>query len=99
MDFYGCEVATNITKDMFKGQKVFGRLARHTKFGTTRQYIVAQVEGCVALPDGVDEGQAAAIGTAALTVYQGIKPFFKKGPKLMIYGGSGGTEMFGYKLR
>jgi NADPH:quinone reductase-like Zn-dependent oxidoreductase len=99
MDFCGRVIATHTTNDVMKeGQKVFGKLDGPTQFGTCGQYVVANTEGCVALPEGVDEDQAAAIGTAGLTAYQSIKPFITTGSKVFINGGSGGTGTFGIQI-
>jgi NADPH:quinone reductase-like Zn-dependent oxidoreductase len=99
LDFCGRIVATHTTNDVFKeGQKVFGRLDGPTQFGTCGQYIIATTKGCAVLPEGVDEDQAAALGTAAITAYQCIKPYVKQGDKVFINGGSGGTGSFGIQF-
>jgi len=52
----------------------------------------------VALTDGVDPVDAGTIGVAGLTAYQSIVPRVKKGDKVFINGGSGGTGVFGIQI-
>ena len=80
------------------GQLVFGVLDGPTKFGTLGQFITAPHAGTTPLPDGVDIDQAAAMGTAGLTAYQSIVPNCKKGDRIYIHGGSGGTGTFGIQF-
>jgi NADPH:quinone reductase-like Zn-dependent oxidoreductase len=99
LDFCGRVVATHATNDEFKeGEKVFGRLDGPAQFGTCGQFIIASTNGCVVLPNGVDEDHAAAIGTAGLTAYQCIVPHVKASSKVFINGGSGGTGTFGIQF-
>jgi NADPH:quinone reductase-like Zn-dependent oxidoreductase len=99
IDFCGRVVAVHPANDtLHVGQKVFGKLDSPTKFGTFAQFTIAPTSGCVALPKGVDEDQAAASGLAALTAYQRIRPHVEAGSKVFINGGSGGTGTFGIQI-
>jgi NADPH:quinone reductase-like Zn-dependent oxidoreductase len=99
IDFCGRVVALHPTNDtLHVGQKVFGKLDTPTKFGTFAQFTIAPTSGCVALPEDVDEDQAAACGLAALTAYQRIEPHVKVGSKVFINGGSGGTGTYGIQI-
>jgi NADPH:quinone reductase-like Zn-dependent oxidoreductase len=99
IDFCGGVVATHPKNDTLQiGQKVFGKLDAPTKFGTFAQFTVARTSGCVPLPKGVDEDQAAASGLGAITAYQRIQPHVKKGSKVFINGGSGGTGTFSIQV-
>ena len=99
IDYSGRVVATGPKLTGLKaGQLVFGRLDMPTKFGTMGQYITAPKAGAVPMPSGLHPDHAAAIGTAGLTAYQCIVPNAKKGDKIFINGGSGGTGVFGIQI-
>ncbi|KAI9714757.1 MAG: hypothetical protein M1820_000046 [Bogoriella megaspora] len=97
MDYCGKVVATGskASADFKSGQFVFGKLDNVTKFGTLGQFITAQRVGAALLPNGVNPDQAAAIGVAGLTAYQCLIPNCKRGDRIFIHGGSGGTGTFG----
>ncbi|KAF1986574.1 NAD(P)-binding protein [Aulographum hederae CBS 113979] len=91
LDYCGKVVKTPRGNDSLAiGDIVFGRHGMPTQFGTLGQYIVAQREGCVLVPKGVDVDSAAAIGTAGITAFQSVVPNVTKGSKVFINGGSGG---------
>lgn len=95
LDFSGHieALGSNVASDQYHvNQAVFGRLDPGTN-GTLAEYTIADVKGCVPLPDGVEFDQAAGIGTCGLTAYQCIEPFVQRdsGEAIFINGGSGGT--------
>lgn len=99
-DFCGRVVESgNAVDSLVDGQLVFGSvgtpIAQH---GTLSEYIVVTTAGCVPLPSGVDPDDGAALGTAAITAYQCIVPYVKRGDKVFINGGSGGTGTFGIQI-
>ena len=98
IDYCGRVVRVGSKVDLEPGQVVFGRLDRPTKFGTLGQYIVASRAGAAPLPNGIGFEQAAAVGTAGLTAYRSIIPNAKRGDKIFINGGSGGTGTFGIQM-
>lgn len=50
------------------------------------------------MPDGLDPLNAATIPVAGLTAYQSIVPYVKKGDKIFVNGGSGGTGIFSLQI-
>lgn len=80
------------------GELVFGRLDWPYRFGTLGQFIKAPRSGVIPLPPGVDVDQAAGIGTAALTAYQSLAPYVKRGDRVFINGGSGGVGIFAIQI-
>ena len=98
LDFSGRIVSVGSDSSSFSiGESVFGRLDP-TQYGTLGQYIIANYDGCVSLPSGIDPDQGAAVGTAGLTAYQSIVPNVKAGDRVFINGGSGGTGTFGIQF-
>ncbi|GAB7349497.1 hypothetical protein MBLNU459_g0207t1 [Dothideomycetes sp. NU459] len=99
MDYCGRVASTGSTIDTLSvGELVFGRLARPTQYGTLGQYILADKEGCVSLPEGLHPDHAATIGTAGWTAYKSIVPNVRSGDRVFINGGSGGTGTFGIQI-
>lgn len=98
-DYCGRVVATGTAIDSIRnGELVFGKLKRPSQFGTLGEYVVVTLSGCIPLPANVEIDHAAAIGVAGLTAYQCIQPNVKKGSKVFINGGSGGTGSFGIQF-
>jgi NADPH:quinone reductase-like Zn-dependent oxidoreductase len=99
IDFAGC-IVTPATGSSFKrGQLVFGASGTNPLAGgALSEFTLTQKESTVALPNGVDPVDAATIGVAGLTAYQSIVPKVKKGDKVFINGGSGGTGVFGIQI-
>ncbi|OCL11073.1 GroES-like protein [Glonium stellatum] len=99
LDFCGRVAATGNTVDSLRiGELVWGRLDGPTRHGTLGQFVIASATGCVPLPDGVDPDQAAGLASAGITAYQSIVPNVKKGDRVFINGGSGGTGIFGIQI-
>ncbi|KAF1817122.1 NAD(P)-binding protein [Eremomyces bilateralis CBS 781.70] len=98
-DFAGRVAATHPTNDALKeGQLVFGRVDPMAFSGTLGEYTVAKLNSLATIPEGVDVDQASGIGTAAVTSYEAIAPFVKKGQKVFINGGSGGTGTYAIQI-
>ncbi|KAH8646605.1 hypothetical protein BGZ60DRAFT_464896 [Tricladium varicosporioides] len=100
LDFCGRVVGTYASNDTFKiGDIVYGALSRPTKFGSLGEFMIAPSGECALLPEGLDPDHAAAIGTAGQTAFQSLDPrIVKKGSKVFINGGSGGTGTFGIQF-
>lgn len=99
LDFCGRVVESGRAIDtLVNGQLVFGTIPPGTQKGTLAEYLVTTRDGCVPLPSGLDPDDAATFGVAGLTAYQSIAPFVKKGDKIFINGGSGGTGTFGIQI-
>ncbi|KAL0936207.1 zinc-binding dehydrogenase [Colletotrichum truncatum] len=99
MDFAGRAVAVgSAVTDIQPGDAVVGRLDPMGAQGSLSEYVVADREGCAAIPGQADFEQAGAVGTAALTAYQTIVPYVKEGDRIFINGGSGGTGTYGIQI-
>ncbi|KAK4986901.1 hypothetical protein LTR66_007736 [Elasticomyces elasticus] len=99
IDFAGCIVTPATGLSLKRSQLVFG-VAGTTPFagGALSEFTLAEKEGTVALPNSVDPIDAATISIAGLTAYQSIVPKVKKGDKVFINSGSGGTGVFGIQI-
>lgn len=99
VDFAGRIVTAAEGSSLKVGQLVFGVSGSNPLAGgALAEYNIAADFGVVAVPDGVDPIDAATLGVAGLTAYQSIVPRVKKGDKIFINGGSGGTGIFGIQL-
>lgn len=97
LDFCGRVAATPnpaLQSGLMIGDLVVGRLDWIYQHGTLAQYTLAHESGVARLPNGVSVNDAAAIGTGALTAYQSLVPWVKKGDKIFVNGGSGGVGTF-----
>lgn len=66
--------------------------------GGLSEFALCGKDAVVALPKGVSVVDASTIAVAGLTAYQTIVPRVKKGDKVFINGGSGGTGVFGIQI-
>ncbi|KAI4131267.1 MAG: hypothetical protein LQ338_001292 [Usnochroma carphineum] len=81
------------------GQLVFGSCGTTPLAGgALREFSVANATSAVPIPEGVSPIDAATIGVAGLTAYQSIVPHVKRGDRVFINGGSGGTGVFGIQF-
>ena len=98
-DFAGCIVTPATGSSLKCGQLVFGGSGT-TPFagGALSEFTLTETNSTVAIPDGVNPVHAATICVAGLTAYQSIMPNVKKGDKVFINGGSGGTGVFGIQI-
>ena len=99
IDFAGCIVTPASGSSLKRSQLVFG-MSGTSPFagGALSEFTLSEKENTVALQDGVDPVDAATIGVAGLTAYQSIVSKVKKGDKVFINGGSGGTGIFGIQI-
>ncbi|KAK4541383.1 hypothetical protein LTR36_007984 [Oleoguttula mirabilis] len=99
VDFAGRIVTPAAGSSLKAGQLVFG-VAGITPWaaGALREYSVTELNGTAALPEGLDQKDAATIGVAGLTAYQSIIPHVKPGDHVFINGGSGGTGVFAIQI-
>jgi NADPH:quinone reductase-like Zn-dependent oxidoreductase len=95
-DFAGRIVTPAANSPLKAGQLIFG-LAGNSPVvgGGMAQYTLASESAVASIPQGVDPIDAATVGIAGLTAYQTIAPYVKKGDKVFLNGGSGGTGVFG----
>jgi NADPH:quinone reductase-like Zn-dependent oxidoreductase len=100
LDFCGrvSELPSSGKSSLKPGQLVFGRLDLPGRYGCLGQYALAPLTGVVPLPPGVGIDQAASLGTGAITAYQSIVPYVKKGDRVFVNGGSGGTGIFAIQI-
>jgi NADPH:quinone reductase-like Zn-dependent oxidoreductase len=62
------------------------------------QFTLCEKNNLVAVPERLSLADAAATPVAGLTAYQTIVPRVKKGDKIFINGGSGGTGVYGIQI-
>ena len=99
LDYAGIIVRPASGSNLKAGQAVFGVCGRSPfAGGALAEFSVSGVKATAALPDGVDPIQAGTVSLAGLTAYQSIVPRVKKGDRIFINGGSGGTGVFGIQI-
>ncbi|KAL8752209.1 MAG: hypothetical protein Q9199_005904 [Rusavskia elegans] len=99
IDFAGAIVRPASDSPLKAGQLVFGACGTNpVAGGALREFSVSWIKSTVAIPKGVEPIDAATVGVAGLTAYQSIVPHVKKGDKIFINGGSGGTGVFGIQI-
>lgn len=99
LDFAGRIVSPASGSPFKHGQLVFGVTgSRPMAGGGLAEFALTEKDHVVALPDGVDPADAATIPVAGLTAYQTIVPHVKRGDRIFINGGSGGTGVFGIQI-
>ena len=99
IDFAGRIVKPAAGSSLKPGQLVFGcPSGSPLAAGALSEYAIAGNDTCVPIPEGLDPVDAATIPVAGLTAYQSIVPRVKKGDKIFINGGSGGTGIFGIQI-
>jgi NADPH:quinone reductase-like Zn-dependent oxidoreductase len=81
------------------GQRVFGSLAKASRYGALGDFVVASASEVAAVPDGVTDDQAAALGTSAGIAYKSLQSAgIKPGSHVLINGGSGGVGTYSIQL-
>jgi len=99
VDFAGCIITPAIGSPFKRGQLVFGASGTSPiAGGALAEFTFTESKNTVAVPEGLSPVEAATIGVAGLTAYQCIVPRVKKGDKIFINGGSGGTGVFGIQI-
>lgn len=99
IDFVGCLVTPASGSPLKPGQLVFGGCGTSALAGgALAEFALVEDENAVALPDGLDLIDAGTLAVAGLTAYQSIVPRVKKGDRIFINGGSGGTGTFGIQF-
>jgi NADPH:quinone reductase-like Zn-dependent oxidoreductase len=76
------------------GDEVFGMLDYHR--GAYAEYVVATAQEIARRPEKVTEKEAATLGVAALTAWQGLFDHgrLKRGQRVLIHGAAGGVGHF-----
>ncbi|KAJ4350336.1 uncharacterized protein N0V89_008957 [Didymosphaeria variabile] len=99
MDFCGkvCEIGRKVDSYCV-GEMVFGMYGGPFGHGSLCQYVAVSKEMLATVPTGLEVDHMAGVGVTGLTAYQSIQPYVKKGDKIFINGGSGGTGIFGIQI-
>jgi NADPH:quinone reductase-like Zn-dependent oxidoreductase len=101
IDFSGTILQPAPGSGLKVGQKVLGAAGtNHFAGGALRDLAIATIPGTYPMPENAPFSmeEAATVGVAGLTAYQSIVPYVKKGDRILILGGSGGTGVFGLQI-
>ncbi|KAJ8113649.1 hypothetical protein OPT61_g4257 [Boeremia exigua] len=98
LDFFGTIAVAGPGSSLKKGQRVFGKLEPKQQFGTLGEYIIGSKAGTVPLPDEISPEEGATLGVCGLVTYQCLVANVKKGDRVLINGGSGGTGTFAVQI-
>ncbi|KAF3041595.1 hypothetical protein E8E12_009376 [Didymella heteroderae] len=98
LDFAGVVAKISSDSSLKIGQRVFGKLEPKQQYGTLGEYIVGSRAGTVPLPDGISFEEGATMGVCGLVTYQSLVKNVKKGDRVLINGGSGGTGTFAVQI-
>ncbi len=98
LDFSGTIVSAGLSSDLKVGQRVFGKLEPKQQVGTLGEYVIGSAAGTVALPDEIGFEEGATLGVCGLVTYQCLVRNVKKGDRVLVNGGSGGTGTFAVQI-
>jgi NADPH:quinone reductase-like Zn-dependent oxidoreductase len=98
LDFSGVVANNGPDSSLKVGQRVFGKLEPKQQYGTLGEYIIGSKVGTVPLPDGISFDEGATMGVCGLVMYQCLVKNVKKGDRVLINGGSGGTGTFAVQI-
>ncbi|KAF3050679.1 hypothetical protein E8E11_009693 [Didymella keratinophila] len=98
LDFSGTVAEIGPDSRLKVGQRVFGKLEPKQQYGTLGEYIIGSRAGTVPLPDGISFEEGATMGVCGLVTYQCLVKNVKKGDRVLINGGSGGTGTFAVQI-
>jgi len=98
LDFSGVVAKIGPDSSLKVGQRVFGKLEPKQQYGTLGEYIIGSKAGTVPLPDGISFEEGATMGVCGLVTYQCLVKNVKKGDRVLINGGSGGTGTFAVQI-
>jgi NADPH:quinone reductase-like Zn-dependent oxidoreductase len=100
LDFAGRIAVPASGSPLKVGDLVFGVAGTGSPLagGALADYALVAANHAIAIPEGIDPVDAATVGVAALTAYQSIIPRVKKGDRVFINAGSGGTGCFGIQF-
>ncbi|KAH8593542.1 putative zinc-type alcohol dehydrogenase-like protein C16A3.02c [Bisporella sp. PMI_857] len=99
IDFAG-RIVTPSAGSAFKAGDLVCGAAGTTPFagGALREYAIVKEKAMTLVPEEVSLLHAASVTVAGLTAYQTTALRVKKGDKIFINGGSGGTGIFGIQI-
>ncbi|KAL1613126.1 hypothetical protein SLS60_001358 [Paraconiothyrium brasiliense] len=98
LDFAGVVAEPGPKSALKVGQRVFGKLEPKQQYGTLGEYVIGSAAGTVPLPDGVSFEQGATLGICGVVTYQGLVKNVKRGDRVLVNGGSGGTGTFAVQI-
>ncbi|KAF2627018.1 oxidoreductase domain-containing protein [Macroventuria anomochaeta] len=98
LDYSGVVAKTGPASSFKVGQRVFGKLEPKQQYGTLGEYIIGSAAGTVPLPDSVSFEEGATLGVCGLVTYQCLVKNVKKGDRVLVNGGSGGTGTFAVQI-
>ena len=98
LDFSGVVAKAGSGSSLKVGQRVFGKLEPKQQLGTLGEYIIGSKAGTVPLPEGVSFEEGATLGVCGLVTYQCLVRNVKKGDRVLVNGGSGGTGTFAVQI-
>ncbi|KAJ4358594.1 uncharacterized protein N0V89_003178 [Didymosphaeria variabile] len=98
LDFAGVVARPGPNSALKAGQRVFGKLEPKQQYGTLGEYIIGSAAGTVPLPDGVSFEEGATLGVCGLVTYQCLVKNVKRGDRVLVNGGSGGTGTFAVQI-
>jgi NADPH:quinone reductase-like Zn-dependent oxidoreductase len=102
----GCDFAGEVVaigggaSDHYVGQRVFGSLAPFSRDGALAEFVVADYDGILPIPDGVDEATAAALPVSGGTALQGLidEAGVVAGQRVLVNGAAGGVGHFAVQI-
>ena len=99
LDIVGTIITPAQGSSLKPGQRIYG-IAGATPFddGGLREICTTEKISTLPLLDGLDPVGAGTITVAGLSAYQSIVPHVKKGDRVFLNGGSGGTGIFGIQI-
>ncbi|KAF2870419.1 hypothetical protein BDV95DRAFT_595924 [Massariosphaeria phaeospora] len=99
MDYCGKVVDVGSKVDAYKlGQLVFGAKTGAVGHGSLAQFIAVPEEMVALVPEGTSVDDAASVSGVGVTGCLAIQPYVKKGDRVFINGGSGGTGILGIQI-
>lgn len=98
LDFSGVVAKIGPDSSLKVEQRVFGKLEPKQQYGTLGEYVIGSKAGTVPLPDGISFEEGATMGVCGLVTYQCLVKNVKKGDRVLINGGSGGTGTFAVQI-
>src|SRR5207244_9669341 len=84
----------------YLGERVFGSVLPFRRDGALAEYIVAAAARVVAITDGLDDAQAAALPIAGGTALQALaaEAPLAAGPRVVVTGAAGGVGHFAVQI-
>ncbi|KAI8586476.1 hypothetical protein BDZ88DRAFT_429012 [Geranomyces variabilis] len=100
LDFAGRIVVPAQNSPLTAGTLIFGAASFYNPMagGALAEYITVPTDTVAPIPAGVSPLVAGGAPIAAVTAYQSLQPYIKKGSRVFLNGGSGGTGTYGIQI-